>query len=139
MSEMYHYPLLCVGWFGLFVTALNLLPVGQLDGGHLTFGMFPQRIHKIIGIVTTAMLVAIALPELIISFYEGPAPSWLESFVVRGGSTWTAWVILLTFVIRFGHPPVPDDRPLGTARMLVGILAFIIFILSFTPSPLIVQ
>ena len=43
MTEMYHYPFLCAGWFGLFVTSMNLLPVGQLDGGHLAYTMFGPR------------------------------------------------------------------------------------------------
>ena len=43
MNEIYHYPLLCVGWFGMFVTALNLLPIGQLDGGHIIYSMFGRR------------------------------------------------------------------------------------------------
>lgn len=50
MNEMYHYPFLCVGWFGLFVTSLNLLPIGQLDGGHVIFTMFgfaQSRISRI--------------------------------------------------------------------------------------------
>ncbi|MDH4069485.1 MAG: site-2 protease family protein, partial [Ignavibacteria bacterium] len=43
MNEIYHYPFLCVGWFGLFVTALNLIPIGQLDGGHISFAMFGEK------------------------------------------------------------------------------------------------
>ncbi len=139
MTEMYHYPMLIVGWFGLFVTALNLLPVGQLDGGHLTFGMFPKRIHKLIGILTTICLTVLALPELIVTFFLDRAPEWLEPFVVNGGSTWTVWVILIFIVIRFGHPAVPDERPLDKKRILIGALAFVIFVLSFTPSPVMIN
>ena len=43
MSEIYHYPLLCVGWFGMFITAMNMLPVGQLDGGHISYTMFGEK------------------------------------------------------------------------------------------------
>lgn len=140
MTEMYHYPMLIVGWFGLFVTALNLLPVGQLDGGHLTFGMFPKRVHKLIGIVTTVALALLAIPELLVSFIlDESASEWLEPFVVNGGSTWTVWVLLILLVIRFRHPPVPDERPIGRARMLIGAVAFVIFILSFTPSPVMIN
>ena len=47
MTEIYHYPFLCVGWFGLFVTAMNLLPIGQLDGGHMIYAMFGNGHKKI--------------------------------------------------------------------------------------------
>lgn len=138
MTEMYHYPMLTVGWFGLFVTALNMLPVGQLDGGHISYAMFPKRAHKIIGICLVTFLGLIALPELYISlFTDGIAPEWLKPLVIPGGATWTAWVILIVFVIRFGHPPVPDTSPLDAKRMIIGALAFLIFVLSFTPSPVV--
>jgi membrane-associated protease RseP (regulator of RpoE activity) len=140
MTEMYHYPFLCVGWFGLFVTALNMLPVGQLDGGHIGYAMFPKRVHKIIGIVLVVMLSLIALPELYASlFIDGPTPSWLEPLIIPGGSSWIAWILLIIFVIRFSHPAVPDTTPLDTKRMVIGVVAFIIFVLSFTPSPVVLQ
>lgn len=137
MTEMYHYPMLCVGWFGLFVTALNLLPAGQLDGGHLTFGMFSKRVHKLIGATVATILALIALPELFVSLVYDVTPVWIEPFVINGGSTWLVWIILIVFVIRLGHPPVPDETPLDRKRILIGWLAFLIFILSFTPSPIV--
>jgi membrane-associated protease RseP (regulator of RpoE activity) len=55
MSEMYHYPYLCTGWFGLFVTAMNLIPVGQLDGGHLSYTMFGEK-HKMVSNVAFGLI-----------------------------------------------------------------------------------
>jgi membrane-associated protease RseP (regulator of RpoE activity) len=142
MTEMYHYPMLCVGWFGLFVTALNLLPVGQLDGGHITYALFYQKTHRIIGIVFVSLLAAISIPELLISTFETANfhfPKILHSIVIPGGSTWIFWVIMIVFIIRLRHPAVNDDSPLDMKRQLIGYLAILIFILSFTPSPLVLQ
>ncbi len=47
MNEIYHYPYLNIAWFGMFVTALNMLPIGQLDGGHITYAMFGDKQHKL--------------------------------------------------------------------------------------------
>jgi membrane-associated protease RseP (regulator of RpoE activity) len=142
MTEMYHYPMLCVGWFGLLVTALNLLPVGQLDGGHITYALFYQKTHRIIGIVFVSLLAAISIPELLISTFETANfhfPKILHSIVIPGGSTWIFWVIMIVFIIRLRHPAVNDDSPLDMKRQLIGYLAILIFILSFTPSPLVLQ
>ena len=139
MSEMYHYPLLCVGWFGLFVTSLNLLPVGQLDGGHTTYGMFSPRIHKTVGIITVVILGVLSIPELILGFapnsiYHNVA--WLEPFAINGGSTWIFWVLMILVVIKFRHPMTMDESALDGKRILIGLLTLAIFVVSFTPSPL---
>ncbi|MEZ4692084.1 MAG: hypothetical protein R3A12_18780 [Ignavibacteria bacterium] len=55
MNEFYHYPFLCVGWFGLLITSLNMLPVGQLDGGHISYAMFGNK-HKYVAYVVFALL-----------------------------------------------------------------------------------
>jgi membrane-associated protease RseP (regulator of RpoE activity) len=142
MSEMYHYPMLCVGWFGLFVTALNLLPVGQLDGGHLMYGLFPKNIHRIIGIVTVIILAAISIPELIIGLAGDSLPkslNWLESIAIPGGSSWIFWVVMIVFVIKFRHPAAIDESPMNFRRIMIGALTILIFVLSFTPSPIVLQ
>ncbi len=142
MSEMYHYPMLIVGWFGLFVTGLNLLPVGQLDGGHLTFAMFSQKTHKAVGIGVVVMLAAISLPELFISFALSDnfhVPDFFNALVVPGGSSWIFWVLMIVFIIKLKHPPVDSDEPLDTRRMIIGYLTMLMFVLSFTPSPLVLQ
>jgi membrane-associated protease RseP (regulator of RpoE activity) len=125
MSEMYHYHFLLAGWFGVFVTAMNLLPVGQLDGGHISFAMFGGR-HALIsrvsfGIVLTFGLVG-ALPLLGVNFPYG----W---------TGWFFWALVLFFVIKLDHPPVEDDTPLDSTRMMIGWIAALILILSFIPTP----
>ena len=142
MSEMYHYPMLCVGWFGLFVTALNLLPVGQLDGGHLMYGLFPKRVHRIIGIVTVSVLALFSIPELILGFAGDTLPKylgWLETIAISGGSSWIFWVVMILFVIKLRHPAAVDESPMNIKRKIVGVLTILIFVLSFTPSPIVLQ
>ena len=55
MSEIYHYPFLCVGWFGLFITAMNMIPVGQLDGGHIIYSMCGFEKHFQIAKISMAV------------------------------------------------------------------------------------
>jgi membrane-associated protease RseP (regulator of RpoE activity) len=103
-------------WFGLFVTALNMMPVGQLDGGHVTHAMI--RRHAVI----VSRLGILACAGLL---YFRP--------------TWLLWTVLLLVLARRPHPPTLDDeRPLGRARVLVGILGFAMFAVCFTPSPFVI-
>ena len=132
MNEVYHYPFLCVGWFGLLVTALNLLPVGQLDGGHLSYCMF-GRWHRVITSATIVLLTILGvcglLPLIGIKVYFG-WPGWL------------LWAILLFVFIRLGkgyHPPTTNESPIGHGRFAVGIGCWIIFLLSFSPNPLFIS
>jgi len=61
MTEVYHYPFLCAGWFGLFVTAMNMIPIGQLDGGHIAYTMFGSR-HRFISRASFVTLLLIGAP-----------------------------------------------------------------------------
>jgi membrane-associated protease RseP (regulator of RpoE activity) len=136
MTEIYHYPLLCAGWFGLFVTALNLLPVGQLDGGHVTYTMFGKRLHRTLGQVTALGLFAISLPATLLEAWPSEL-SFLRSIALPGGEMWLMWGIITTVFIRFHHPPTADESPLDSRRTLIGYLGISIFVLCFTPSPFI--
>lgn len=138
MTEIYHYPLLCAGWFGLFVTALNLLPVGQLDGGHLTYTLFGKRLHRTLGQVTALGLFAISLPAMLIQIWDS-APTWLHAIALPGGDMWLLWAIITTVFIRFHHPPTADESPLDPRRKIIAYLGIAIFVLCFTPSPFVVQ
>jgi membrane-associated protease RseP (regulator of RpoE activity) len=141
MSEMYHYPFLCAGWFGLFVTALNLLPIGQLDGGHLTYTLFGTSIHKRLGQLVVIVLLFLSVPDALLQFSEAGyfhAPAWLGSIALPGGSMWFVWALIGTFVIRFHHPPSLEALPLDSKRVAIGYATIVIFILCFIPSPIIV-
>jgi len=107
------HPIAFAGWAGLFVTALNLLPIGQLDGGHITYALI-GRSSEIV------FRVALALFALVcIKYYHG-------------------WILLIVLLIWFGyrHPPTLDPHlGLDAKRKGIAYLAFAIFILSFTPVP----
>ena len=111
--ELVLHPIAYAGWVGLFVTALNLLPIGQLDGGHVAYALFGRKTRRVSAIV-------IGVTAYIFIFYS------------------IAWFLLLILMILLGfkHPPPLDDQtPLGTTRTLLGGMAFLILVLSFTPAP----
>jgi len=129
MSEIYHYPFLCVGWFGLFVTAMNLLPIGQLDGGHMIYAMFEKR-HRFIARSFFLIILTIGLLGLLPVF-------GIESQI--GWSGWLLWCAILFIVVKLDHPPVLDLEPLDKKRQIVGWLTILIFIVSFSPTPFIIS
>ena len=131
MSEVYHYPYLCVGWFGLFVTAMNMIPIGQLDGGHVSYTMFGEENHFKIAVVSFAILMVLGLLGLV----EGV----LNLSTNFGWSGWLFWALLLFFIIKLKHPPVPDDSELDSRRKLIGWLSLVIFIISFSPTPFMIS
>jgi membrane-associated protease RseP (regulator of RpoE activity) len=107
------HPIGYAGWVGLFVTALNLLPVGQLDGGHIAYALFGRKSRII-------FFSAIVVMAFITIFYN------------------PGWILLLVLFILFGlrHPaPLDDYTPLDGKRKLLGGIAYLAFFLSFTPSP----
>jgi membrane-associated protease RseP (regulator of RpoE activity) len=127
MNEMYHYPFLCVGWFGLFITSLNMMPIGQLDGGHISYAMFGKK-HLYIAYSCFALLLIFGLPSL------------LQYFGINlnfGSLNWLIWAFFIFFIIKIKHPPVSeyDTEPLGTLRQITGWFSYFIFITSFTPVP----
>ncbi len=125
MNELYHYPYLCVGWFGLFITALNLIPVGQLDGGHILYALFGKKQ----GIVARIFFIALIITGLT-SFL--PFLGWKIQFGTLG---WLIWAVLLFFLIKLDHPEVFDETQLSPNRKRLGWFTFIIFILTFPPIP----
>ncbi|MGH9769332.1 MAG: site-2 protease family protein [Blastocatellia bacterium] len=113
-------PVMWAAWVGVFMTALNLLPVGQLDGGHVTYAVFGRRGHRVAAWMSYISVIALA------------------AFSIKSGMwNWVVYAVLLTLVIRIGHPPVVDeDEPLGLARILVAIIGLLVFALSFLPFPI---
>jgi len=125
MTEMYHYPFLCAGWFGLFVTAMNLIPVGQLDGGHISYSMFGAR-HRIVA--NTAMIVLLVLG------FCGLIPVLGIQFPF-GWPWWLVWAALIVFIIKIYHPEIEGEEELDLNRKSVGWITFLIFVVCFIPSP----
>ena len=106
------HPVAFAGWIGLLVTALNLLPSGQLDGGHIAYALFGSRYAS----------VSRAVPFLLLPM----------------GLFWGGWIIwsFLLLVLGTRHPqPAFDDIPLTPGRRRIGIAAAVLFLLCFTPNP----
>jgi len=123
MHEMYHFPFIVAGWFGLLITALNLMPIGQLDGGHITHAMFGGKSARIAVLGFAAL---IGLNIILISQFN--------SFV------YVLWPFLIILFIKFKHPPTLDDSiPIGPGRKLLGYLSYIIFVICFSPMPIYLQ
>lgn len=127
MSEVYHFPYLMAGWFGLFVTAMNMIPVGQLDGGHVIISMFGPIVHEKIARISLFIISFIGV--------AGFADYFLELNLQFGWIGWLLWTFILVFIIKVKHPPILNYSRLGTARMLIGYFSIVILILSFTPTP----
>jgi membrane-associated protease RseP (regulator of RpoE activity) len=127
MSEMYHYPYLIAGWFGLLVTSMNLMPVGQLDGGHVIYVMFGSKIQERVATVFMVFLTLSGLFGFIENTFE-------LNFAV-GWMGWLFWAMVLYFFIKVKHPPVYLNYKLDLKRKIIGWLAIIIFIISFIPVP----
>ncbi len=106
------HPVAFAGWLGMFVTSLNLLPVGQLDGGHVSFALFGDA-HRVISRVTFALLLFLGL------FWPG----------------WWFWNIMLVFIGLY-HPPILNHvAPLSKKGKILGIISILIFLFTFVPIP----
>jgi membrane-associated protease RseP (regulator of RpoE activity) len=112
VADIYLHPLARAAWVGILATALNLLPIGQLDGGHILYSILGERSR-----ILSRILVLLLIPL-------GLLYSW-------------SWLLWATFLFFFGmrHPPIYDPAPLGAARVRLGWLALLILILCFTVDP----
>jgi membrane-associated protease RseP (regulator of RpoE activity) len=111
--EIYVNAMTFAAWFGLVVTGFNLLPVGQLDGGHVAYALL-GRWAKVLGIVVIVGLVTL------------------------GALKWQGWFVWTAFIFFSGwqHPaPLNTLAPLGKRRTIVGIIALVLLIVLFTPAP----
>ncbi|MBI3995796.1 MAG: site-2 protease family protein [Nitrospirae bacterium] len=107
------HPIAFAGWIGMFVTALNLIPIGQLDGGHVVFAVLGRR-HRTVSLLMIPVLIFLGI-------YSWPG--------------WALWAVL-PLIFGINHPPVMDsDRPLDRNRRMIGWISLAIFILTFTPTP----
>lgn len=106
------HPIAFAGWIGMLVTSLNLIPIGQLDGGHIVFALSPKQ-HKLMG-----RLFFVALFPL--------------------GYFWTGWFFWALMIVLVGFKTVPlsdDTEELGTLHKLLGVVSIVIFLVTFIPVP----
>ena len=113
-------PFYAASWVGLLVTSMNLIPSGQLDGGHAIYALFGERIHNWMGKIAFVAMVIIS----ILGWFLYTSPSGL------------LFTILLGIMLKVGHPEPLDDTPLDFKRKIVAVMTLIIFILSFMPFPI---
>jgi membrane-associated protease RseP (regulator of RpoE activity) len=112
-ADVVLHPIGFAAWFGLFVTSLNLLPIGQLDGGHVAYALWGRRQRTM-------------------------ALAFLPILVTLGFVGWPGWFLwaFMAGLWGFGHPPVMDPQvPLGRNRKIVGWIAFAVFVVTFAPVP----
>jgi membrane-associated protease RseP (regulator of RpoE activity) len=139
MTEMYHYPFLFTGWLACFVTALNLLPVGQLDGGHVVYAMFGRQKHEKIARIVLLIITLLGMPSFVDSFLPLILPESIihvpEFLIQWSWPGWILWAVILSRFIGTRHPQAGSDLPLSNRRMIAGWMCIAIFILTFTPVP----
>jgi membrane-associated protease RseP (regulator of RpoE activity) len=107
-------PVAFAGWVGVFITALNLFPIGQLDGGHILYALLRERAHPVSQLVLLG-----AAAGVVIGGYWG----------------WTVMILLLMLMGPIHPPTANDEVPLGTARTFLGWASLLFVIIGFTPTP----
>ncbi len=113
-------PFYLAAWIGLLVTSLNLLPVGQLDGGHAVYAVFGLRTHKLLGRAAFAVMTTLA----VLGWFWHHSPSGI------------LYTVLLAIMLRVRHPQPEIHEPLGRARLIVALVTLLVFALSFWPFPI---
>src|SRR5581483_5638609 len=112
------HPVAFAAWFGLLATALNLFPIGQLDGGHISYAVLGPR-STYVTVASIAIAIALA---------------------AKFSSSWIVWTgLMVVMLIMFGprHPRVFDEEvPLSRSRKILALIALLIFVLCFTPAPI---
>jgi membrane-associated protease RseP (regulator of RpoE activity) len=112
------HPMVFAAWFGMLATALNLLPFGQLDGGHITYALFGRK-SSVISMITFSAVIGLVLFVSV--------SVWLVL---------AAMMLIMLKVVGREHPPVRNEyEPLGSQRVAVALLALVILIVCFTPAP----
>lgn len=112
-ADVVLHPIGFAAWFGLFVTSLNLLPIGQLDGGHVAYALWGRRQRTM-------------------------ALAFLPILLVLGFIGWPGWFLwaFMAGLWGLGHPPVMDPHtPLGRNRTLIGWMALVVLVITFAPVP----
>ncbi len=179
--EMMHYPVLLACYLALFFTSLNLLPIGQLDGGHVIYGLFGLKRHRVIATVFFIALIfyaGLGLPFLHMDFPGTmlglPAPvvavpgyllflkvcfhglqlsqrdTWMYALLmfavhfasanffpqITGYHGWLLFGFIVGRVIGIRHPGSEIEHPLDPARVALGWITLMIFVLCFSPAPI---
>jgi Zn-dependent protease len=120
-QDVWIHPVALAGWAGLLVTMINLIPVGQLDGGHVSYALLGRKAWSLGYVLIAAML------------------GWGGFLLLRGnqaGGFWALWGVINLLLNRKHPPPLDDVTPVNPRRVALGIFMLVVFILLFMPSPL---
>jgi membrane-associated protease RseP (regulator of RpoE activity) len=139
-SDVYLHPVAFAGWTGLFVTMLNLLPVAQLDGGHVAYALFGPRQNRYSRIVRFSLLAfsAVNFAWHLIPILRGVPYQDVLGGAFSSSAMWATWFVLLTVLERLsggGHPPT-EPGTLSPVRRIVAIGTLVLFVLLFMPTPM---
>jgi membrane-associated protease RseP (regulator of RpoE activity) len=115
-------PVVVGGWVGAFVTFLNLLPVGQLDGAHVTRALAGERLGSVQRVVPVALF---GLAGYLVAFENG-----------QGAQIWALWGVLALLFSRAGSATPMDETPVDLKRRAVGVLTFLLGVACFAPIPI---
>ncbi len=116
------HPLGYAGWVGIFITALNLLPIGQLDGGHILYTLLPGKAYAV-SLAVISIAVAAIVTDGVLGWTWGVWP-------------WSFMITILVFFVGLKHPPAADNRvPLDRKRQIIGWLTLLFVLVGFTPTP----
>ncbi|HET7875671.1 MAG TPA: site-2 protease family protein, partial [Methylomirabilota bacterium] len=114
--DVFVHPMALAGWVGLFVTALNLFPVGQLDGGRIAYALFGPR-HRSVSLATVFTLVGMG--------------------AVFGSPSWFVFAALVFVLVGVHHaPPLDDLTPLAPGRWALGVFCLVLLVLLIPPVPI---
>lgn len=137
-QDIWLSPTAMAGWAGLLVTQINLIPVGQLDGGHVAYALFGKKqdrysvlVHRALPVVGIAVSLAYVVPA-----YLGGAPLAELDGEAMAGMHWLVWAFLLALMARYAgreHPPTGPE-PLSVGRKAVAVGTLVLFVLLFMPS-----
>ena len=119
--DVWIHPVALAGWAGLLVTMINLIPVGQLDGGHISYALLGRKAWTVGYVLIAAML------------------GWGAFLLLRGnqaGGFWALWGLINLLLNRKHPPPLDDVTPVSGRRVVLGIFMLVVFVLLFMPSPL---
>jgi membrane-associated protease RseP (regulator of RpoE activity) len=115
------HPMAFAGWVGLLITSLNLIPIGQLDGGHILYALLRRKAH-----IVARLLLFGALVGVVWQFFSQHQVAWLL-------------MVVLLMIMGPVHPPTAnDDEPLGWGRYVLGWLTLAFIIVGFTPNPIMI-
>jgi membrane-associated protease RseP (regulator of RpoE activity) len=133
LSQASLHPMAIAAWVGMFATALNLLPGGQLDGGHIIYALAP-RLHRHLSRVTVTALLTLG----VIGVVRQLEVEWGVAILPSGAQSWSGWLLWALIISMMGsrHPHVPEWPGLDRRRRWVALFGLFLLVVTFMPAPL---